>query len=103
MAKIEVRQTAGGEPLKFAVTVRDETGETQHVVTMAPATWQELTGGAKLPPGGAKTPAACIEAAFRFLLDREPKEHILGRFDMAVIGHYYPDFTARFPGYLAGA
>lgn len=90
---IEVRQTAGGDPLKFAVTVRDAAGETRHVVTMAPSTYQELAVG-------AHSPSACVDAAFRFLLDREPKEQILSRFDMAVIPHYYPDFPQRFPGYL---
>ncbi len=95
-AIIEVRQTAGGEPLKFAVTVRDAGGESQHVVTMAPATWQDLTAG-------AHTPAACVEAGFRFLLDREAKEDILARFDMDVIGHYYPEFRVRFADYLKGA
>ena len=93
---IEVRQTAGGEPLKFAVVVRDEKGETHHVVTMAPATYHELTAG-------AHTPVACVEAAFRFLLDREPKEAILGRFDMAVIGHYYPGFQRQLPDYFGQA
>ncbi|MFS8037802.1 hypothetical protein ACI7BZ_12720 [Xanthobacter sp. AM11] len=91
---IEVRQSAGGDPLKFAVAVRDEAGETRHVVTMAPATYQALTAG-------AHSPVRCVEAAFRFLLDREPKENILGRFDMAVIAHYYPDFEQRFAGYLS--
>lgn len=90
---IEVRQSAGGDPLKFAVVVRDDKGETHHVVTMAPSTYQELTAG-------HHTPAACVEAAFQFLLDREPKEQILGRFDMGVIPHYYPDFTRLFPDYL---
>jgi len=92
---IEVRQIAGGDPLKFAVAVRDERGESRHVVTMAPATYQELTAG-------AHTPVKCIEAAFRFLLDREPKEQILGRFDMAIIPHYFPDFERHLPDYLGG-
>ncbi|MDI4655836.1 hypothetical protein [Xanthobacter autotrophicus] len=91
---IEVRQSAGGDPLKFEVVVRDTAGETRHVVTMAPATYQELTAG-------RCTPAKCVEATFRFLLDREPKEQILARFDMAVVPHYYPDFVAKLPNYLA--
>lgn len=91
---IEVRQTAGGDPLKFAVVVRDAAGETRHVVTMAPATYQELTAG-------AHSPTACVEAAFRFLLERERKEEILSRFDMAVIAHYFPDFERQLPHYLA--
>lgn len=94
MARIEVRQSAGGDPLKFAVVVRDEAGETHHVVTMAPSTYQELTGG-------TATPVRCVEATFRFLLDREPKEQILARFDMAVVPHYYPDFERQLPGYLS--
>ncbi|MFG1293901.1 hypothetical protein [Xanthobacter versatilis] len=96
MAMIEVRQSAGGDPLKFAVVVRDDAGETRHVVTMAPATYQELTAG-------AHSPVKCIEAAFRFLLDREAKEQILGRFDMGVIPYYYPDFQRSFPDYLSQA
>ena len=31
---------------------------------------------------GKHTPERCLEAAFRFLLDREPKESILRRFDV---------------------
>ena len=91
---IEVRQTAGGDPLQFAVTVNDDKGETRHVVTMAPATYQQLTGG-------RHTPAQCIEAAFRFLLDREPKESILSRFDITAITHYFPEFEQELPAYLA--
>ena len=37
----------------------------------------------------------------RFLLDREPKESILGAFDMGVIRRYFPDFDDAFPIYLA--
>ena len=37
----------------------------------------------------------------RFLLDREPKESILGAFDIRVIRRYFPDFDDAFPGYLA--
>jgi hypothetical protein len=93
---IEVRQTAGGDPLQFAVTVRDDTGETRHIVTMASATYQRLAGG-------RHTPARCIEAAFQFLLDREPKESILRQFDVAAIAHYFPEFEHKLPDYLAGA
>ncbi len=91
---IEARQTAGGDPLKFAVVVRDEKGETHHVVTMAPATYEQLTGG-------KHTPLACVEAAFRFLLDREPKESILERFDLVLISHYFPEFEQKLPAYLS--
>jgi hypothetical protein len=43
---------------------------------------------------GKHTPERCLEAAFRFLLDRESKESILGRFDVTVISRYFPEFEA---------
>jgi len=36
-----------------------------------------------------------------FLLDREPKESILGAFDISVIRRYFPEFDEAFPAYLA--
>lgn len=93
---IEVRQSAGGEPLKFDVVVRDAAGETRHVVTMSPIVHQELTGG-------RQSPTRCIEATFRFLLDREPKEQILSRFDVSAVSYYYPDFIGKLPDYLSQA
>jgi hypothetical protein len=44
---------------------------------------------------GKHTPERCLEAAF--LLDREPKESILGRFDAAVISRYFPEFERELP------
>lgn len=41
-----------------------------------------------------------IEASFRFLLDREPKESILGTFDLTVIDRYFSDYADRIGGYL---
>jgi len=38
---------------------------------------------------GSMPPERCVEAPFRFLLDRAAKESILGRFDMA---RYFLDF-----------
>jgi hypothetical protein len=51
--------------------------------------------------GGKHTPERCLEAAFRFLLDREPKESILSRFDVTVISRYFPEFERELPRYLA--
>ena len=47
------------------------------------------------------TPERCLEAAFRFLLDREPKESILRRFDVTVISRYFPEFERELPRYLS--
>src|SRR5215472_9742915 len=69
-------------------------GETRHRVTMARDTCERLTAG-------RHTPVRCIEAAFQFLLDREPKESILRHFDVTVISHYFPEFERELPRYLS--
>jgi hypothetical protein len=74
--------------------VRDARGETRHRVAMQA---DEARRWAKLGP----EPSHCVEAAMRFLLDREPKESILSAFDMRVIRRYFPEFDDVFPGYLA--
>jgi hypothetical protein len=50
---------------------------------------------------GKHTPERCPEAAFRFLLDREPKESILRRFDVTEILRYFPEFEREIPHYLS--
>ena len=91
---IEVRRTGEGDALEFEVVVRDGQGETRHHVTMTRETCDRLTGG-------MHTPERCIEAAFRFLLEREPKESILSRFDVTVIARYFSEFERELPRYLA--
>jgi hypothetical protein len=91
---IEVRRTGAGDPLEFEVVVREGRGETRHHVTVRRATCERLTAGKATPEG-------CLEAAFRFLLDREPKESILGRFDVTVISRYFPEFEEELKHYLS--
>ena len=91
---IEVRRTADGDPLEFDVLVREGEGESRHRVTLSRQMGERLAAG-------KHTPEQCIEAAFRFLLDREPKESILRRFDAAVISRYFPEFERELPRYLA--
>jgi hypothetical protein len=80
------------DPLILDVSVRDGKGETRHRVTLPLAEAQRL--------GGGRSAEELVEAAFRFLLDREPKESILKRFDFAVIASYFPEFESRLPDYL---
>ena len=90
---IDVTQTADADPLAFRVVVRDAKGESRHDVTMTRATLARLAGE-------ERTPTQCVEAAFRFLLDREPKEAILSRFDVDVISRYFPEFERALPDYF---
>ena len=90
---IAVTSLPGADPLVFAVEVAEGRGATRHRVTVSAADCARLAGGA---------PAQrLIEAAFRFLLDREPKESILSRFDLSAIARYFPDFERELPGYIA--
>jgi hypothetical protein len=92
---IEVRRIADQtDPLEFEVIVSEGDGETRHHVTMQRETCDRLTGG-------KHAPERCLEAAFRFLLDREPKESILGRFDVTVISRYFPEFERELRHYLS--
>jgi len=91
---IEVRRLTEGDPLEFEVVVHEGSGETHHHVTMSRDMCDRLTAG-------KHSPERCIEAAFRFLLDREPKESILGRFDATVISRYFPEFERELPDYLS--
>ena len=91
---IKVEQTSEGDPLEFEVIVSAGTGETRHHVTMARDTCKRLTMD-------MHTPDDCIKAAFKFLLDREPKESILRRFDITVISRYFPEFERELPRYLS--
>lgn len=93
---IEVRQTSHSDPLTFDVVIRDVAGETRHRVTLSKADQARLCQ----PPC---PPELCVEAAFRFLLDREPKEAILSRFDVSVIPRYFPEFEAKLAHYIAGS
>lgn len=93
VAQITVRRTCDGPPAEFAVTIEDARGQSRHAVTVG-----KDTAAAWKAAGHAPEP--CLEAAFRFLLEREPKEAILPRFDVSVISRYFPEFERELPGYL---
>ena len=69
---------------RFHVRVDDEGSSTAHDVTVTSEDLERL--------GAGRTPEAFVRDCFAFLLDREPKESILGAFDVSVIGGYFPDF-----------
>jgi hypothetical protein len=90
---IEVRRTSDRDPLRFEVVVREGADATRHRVTMSLSGFDAFAAR-------SHSPEQCVEAAFRFLLDREPKEAILKSFDVSVIARYFPEFHREFPNYL---
>ena len=89
MADITV--TSEGDDV-YRVVVSEGGGTTDHQVTSPSG------DVARLAPGASAE--AVVEASFRFLLDREPKESILSRFDLAVIGRYFREYPERIGEYL---
>jgi hypothetical protein len=73
----------------FALEVRVGGGgtETVHSVVLQ----AELL--ARLSP--RERPHDFVKRCFEFLLEREPKESILRRFDVAAIGGYFPEFEGK--------
>ena len=91
---IEVEQLSDDDPKRFRVTLRDDVGEARFEVTMRQADMARYVGQ-NCPP------ARCVEAAFAFLLDREPRQSILKSFDLSVIPTYFPEFAEKLPDYVA--
>ena len=81
MGEIEVIKKDGET---YQVTVKNST-ITTHIVTLTGEYYRDLTEG-KI---SAET---LIEKSFEFLLEREPNTMILSRFDLAVIGEYFPEY-----------
>ena len=68
----------------FRVTVEDG-GSSSHRVTLSDDYHRKLTGG-------SMSKEELVKKSFEFLLEREPKEAILGSFDLPVIGRYFPEY-----------
>ena len=81
-AKIEVENVG---PDQFRVHVIERETETSHLVTANKADCERISAG-KIQP------AELIKRSFEFLLENEPKESILARFDLSVIARYFPSF-----------
>ena len=93
MVDIEVRcEAITGGAWACVVTLDDGDGApTSHDVTVT-------TGDlANLAPG-ATDPEDLVRRSFEFLLEREPKGSILARFDLPLIGRYFPEYERTIRG-----
>jgi hypothetical protein len=80
VSKIAVARKSGSI---YQVTVEEADGRTIYDVTVSD---QHV---ARYAPGA--TPELLLEASFESLLEREPKEAILTRFELPVIERYFPE------------
>ena len=86
MGTIEV--TKAGETddaLTFDVQVTETGSTSRHAVTLQ-------RGDAESLGDRFSSPEDFVRRCFDFLLEREPKESILARFDVCDIGTYFPEF-----------
>ena len=84
MAQIKVERLTD---TRFRVSVTEGQTATVHEVTLGEADRTRYAGDA--------SPEHLIEASFRFLLEREPKESILRTFALPVIERYFPDYPSE--------
>jgi hypothetical protein len=77
----------------YRVEVKDVGATTVHDVTVGPADIANF--------GQGQDAHRLLEQSFRFLLEREPKEAILPRFELTVIARYFPDYPTEIRRRLA--
>jgi hypothetical protein len=80
--KIEVEKM---DATHFRVRATEAGSESTHQVTLDPKDFNRLAGK-------AGEPRDLIRKSFEFLLEREPKESILGSFDLTLIARYFPEY-----------
>ena len=88
MAEIEIgeeRETSHG--WSYDVAVFDQGKTYRHTVTLS---WADYD----LWSGGSTPPSRVLHRLFTFLLDHEPADAILTRFDGSVVRRYFPQVDA---------
>jgi hypothetical protein len=81
-SKIEIEKFDASH---FRVRVIEGGSESSHQVTLNAKDCTRLAGE-------ASNAEELIRKSFQFLLEREPKESILARFDLPLIARYFPDY-----------
>lgn len=71
----------------YRVEVTEGETQTIHDVTVSPGDITRFAQG--------RGPQDLLEESFRFLLEREPKEAILPKFEIGVIARYFPDYPTE--------
>ena len=90
-ARIEVEKIGDGE---FQVRVVEGKSATSHRVTLKTADYERIAAG-------KVEPTELVRRSFEFLLENEPKESILSRFDLTIIGRYFPTYEREMQRRLA--
>jgi hypothetical protein len=81
---VEIRITAQGDGT-YAIGIYEGRSHTRHIVTVDPVFADRLTTG-------RVDTETLVRRSFEFLLEHEPKESILARFELQVIARYFPRY-----------
>jgi len=90
--KFNIVELSNRDPMRFAVTLRNDTSETKNIFSMTHDFYRNK--------GINKRLKDVILAAFKFLIAREPQKMILLKFDLTEIGVYFSEFKSELSTYL---
>lgn len=89
MAEVEVQHLEGD---RYAVTIEEIDVKSVHEVIASEKQARLLCDDCD--------PAKLVEASMQFLLDREPRNSIMMRFDLDVIAQFFPEYPTAIGEYL---
>jgi len=89
MENIEIKKEERTESgWNFLIEVGGNEDKIEYSVTLDEEYWEKLTNG-------QHSPAELIRRSFEFLLEREPKESILRKFNLNVINRYFREYENK--------
>ena len=90
--RIDVRcEDVTDDGWRCTVVVDDGSAPTTHEVTVSTTDLYHLAPG-------ARQPTDLVRRSFEFLLEREAKGSILRRFELPLIGRYFPEYERTIRG-----
>lgn len=91
MATIDIQsEHAGDSGWSYRVNLNENGSQRNYSVTLSHSDYEQWSNG-KVPPWRV------VEAAFEFLLEREPASSIMSQFDCAVMRRYFPEVDCELP------
>jgi hypothetical protein len=82
-----------GDGVVFRVEVKEGVVKTEHMVEVTEDYYNFLAEG-------KVTMEQLVQKSFDFLLEREPKESILRKFNLKKISYYFPDYEKSIKNYF---
>ena len=84
--QILIQQLSRADTDTYEVRIQDELSTTTHVVSVDSSYARKITSVDDV------SIESLLQASFRFLLAREPKDSILAIFDLSDIERYFPEY-----------